>query len=136
MDLRSTKQKVATISTVKTENVAMSKACVMVLHSRNLLESMFAEQGQATVMFDENPGAVSLSGSGKISPRTKLIDVKFHNVRYFVADGVVFVIYFKTKLQRADILTKKKFGSCEVSQEPPAVTRSVGTSPFRTQTFI
>ena len=136
VDLRSTKQAVVAISTVETEYVAMSKACVMVLHSRNLLESMIAEQEQATVMFDDNPGAVSLSERAKITPRTKLVDVKFHNVRSFVADGVVVVIYLKTKLQRADILTKKKLGSCEVSQEPPAVTMSVGTSPFQTQTYI
>ena len=57
-------------------------------------------------MFEDNSGAVSLSRSAKITPCAKHIDVKFHHVRSLVADGVVDVIYLKTELQRADILTK------------------------------
>ena len=81
MDWRSTKQTVVAISTVEAEYVAMSKACVMILHFRNLLESINEKQKQATVVFDDNSGAVSLSRSAKITPRTKRIDVKFHHVR-------------------------------------------------------
>ena len=106
MNWRSTTQTVVAISTVEAEYVAMSKACVMVLHFRNLLESMNEKQEQATVMFEDNSGAVSLSRTAKITPRTKHIDVKFHHVRSLVADGVVDVTYIKTELQRADILTK------------------------------
>ena len=84
----------------------MSKACVVVLHFRNLLESMNEKQEQATVMFEDNSGVVSLSRSAKIIPRIKHIDVKFHHVRSLVADGVVDVTYIKTELRRADILTK------------------------------
>ena len=105
VDWRSTKQTVVAISTVEVEYVAMSKACVMVLHFRNLLESMDEKQAQATVMFKDNSGAVSLNKSAKITPRTKHIDVKFHHVRSLVADGVVDVTYIETELQRADILT-------------------------------
>ena len=43
----------------------MSKACVMVLHFRNFLESINEKQEQATVMFEDNSGAVSLSRSAK-----------------------------------------------------------------------
>ena len=78
----------------------------MVLHFRNLLESTNEKQEQATVMFEDNSGAVSLSRSAKITPRTKHIDVNFHHVRSLVADGVVDVTYIKTELRRADILTK------------------------------
>ena len=106
VDWRSTKQQVVATSTVEAEYVAMSKACLMVLHFRNLLESMNETQEQATVMFEDNSGAVSLSRSAKIAPRTKNIDVKFHHVRSLVADGVVDVTYIKTELERVDILTK------------------------------
>ena len=107
VDWRSTKQTVVAISTKKDEYVAMVKACGMVSHFRNLLESMNGKQEQATVMFEDNPGAGSLSRSATISPRTKHIYVKSHHVRSFVADGVVEVTYIKTELQRADILTKR-----------------------------
>ena len=85
----------------------MSKACVIILHFRNLLELNNKKQKQATVVFEDNSGAVSLSRSVKITSRTKHVDVKFHHVRSLVADGVVDVTYIKTELQRADILTKR-----------------------------
>ena len=106
VDWRSTKQTVVAISTVEADYVAMSKACVMALHFRDLLESMNEKQEQATMMFEDNSGAVSLSRSAKITPRIKHIDVKFHHVRSLVADGVVDVTYIKTELERVDILTK------------------------------
>ena len=80
MDWRSTKQTVVAISTVEADYVAMSKACVMALHFRDLLESMNEKQEQATMMFEDNSGAVSLSRSAKITPRKKHIDVKFYHV--------------------------------------------------------
>ena len=77
MDWRSTKQTVVAISTVEAEYVAMSKACVMILHFRNLLESINEKQKQATVVFEDNSGAVSLSRSVKVTLRTEHIGVKF-----------------------------------------------------------
>ena len=62
---------------------------------------------QATNIFEDNQGAVSLSKGSKITSRTKHIDIKFHHVRSLVVKGVVDVKYIETDLQRADILTKK-----------------------------
>ena len=77
----SKKQTVVAISTVEAEYVALSKGCVMVI--RNLLESMNPKR-QATVAFEGKTGAVSLSRSVKITPRTKHIDVKLHHLRSLV----------------------------------------------------
>ena len=104
MDWRSTKQTLVAISTVGAEHVAMYKACVIILHFRNLLESIHEKPKQATVVFEDNSGAVQLSRSASISPRTEHIDVKLHNVRSLIAEGVVNVTYIRTELQRADIL--------------------------------
>ena len=89
MDWRSTTQTVVAISTVEAEYVAMSKACVIIVHFRTLLESVNEKQKQATVMFEDNSGAVSLSRSAKITLRTKHIDVKFRHVGSLEAEGVV-----------------------------------------------
>ena len=77
MDWKSTKQTVVAISTVEAEYVTMAKACVIILNFRNLLELANEKQKQASVVFEDNSGAVSLSRSAKITPRTKHIDVKF-----------------------------------------------------------
>ena len=105
VDWRSKKQTVVAIPTVEVEYVAMSKGCVMVLHFR--LESMNDKQEQATVMFEDHSGAVSLSRSADVTSRTKPIDLNFHHLRSLEADSVVDVTYIKTELQRADILTKR-----------------------------
>ena len=65
MNWRSTTQTVVAISTVEAEYVAMSKACVMVLHFRNLLESMNEKQEQATMMFEDTLVQCHLVGALK-----------------------------------------------------------------------
>ncbi len=99
-------QTVLAISTFEAEVVALSKACLMVIHFRNLLESLNMKQKQATVMYEDNAGAVAFAKGSKITPRTKHIDVKFHHVRHLEEHNVVEVTYIETNMQRADILTK------------------------------
>ena len=135
VEWRSKTHTVVAISTVEAEYVTMSKACVMVLHFRNLLELMNEKQEKATVTFEDHSGAVSLSRSAEVTPRTKPINVTFHHVWSREADSVVDVTYVKTELQRADILIKTR-GGCEVSREPPTDTRSVFTSPLPNQTYV
>ena len=94
------------LSNLESEYVALSKACLMVVYLRNLLKTISSEQGAATVVFEDNLGAVSTSRSNKITPHTKHIDIKFHHIRSLVADKVVDVKYIKTGFQKADILTK------------------------------
>ena len=69
MELTSKKQTaVVAISTVEAEYVALSKGHVMVIHFRNGLESMNQDPEHATVVFEHNTGAVSLSRSAKNHP--------------------------------------------------------------------
>ena len=104
IDLKSVKQTVVSVSTL--EYVALSKACLMVVYLRHLLKTISSEQSAATVVFEDNLGAVSTSRSNKNTPRTNHIGIKFHHVRSLVADKVVDVKYIKTGFQKADILTK------------------------------
>ena len=97
---------VVSVSTLESEYVALSKACLMVVYLRPLLKTISSEQSAATVVFEDNLGAISTSRSNKITPRTKHIDIKFHHVGSLVADKVVDVKYIKTGFQKADILTK------------------------------
>jgi len=101
-------------------------ACLMVIHFRNLLESLYMKQEQ-TVVFEANSRAVSLSKSGKVTPRTKHIDLKFHHVRSLVQEKVV----DGTNLQRAGGHSYEELGSCEVPEEPSSVAWSVGACPSR-----
>lgn len=55
------------ISTVEAEYVVLSKACLTIVHLRHLMSMS---------VFEDNMGAVLLSETDKINPRTKHIDVK------------------------------------------------------------
>ena len=106
VDWKPVKKPVVAVSTLESEYVALSKACLMIFHLRHLLKTISSEQSEATLVFEDNLGAVTTSRSNKITPRTKHIDVNFHHVRSLVADNVVDVKYIETGFRKADILTK------------------------------
>ena len=106
IDWKWVKQTVVSVSTLESEYVALSKACLMVVYLRHLLKTISIKQSAATVVFEDNMSAVSTSPSNKITPRTKHIDIKFHHVRSLVAGKVVDVKHIKAGFQKADILTK------------------------------
>ena len=99
-------QTVVSVSTQESEEVALSKACLMVVYLRHLPKTISSEQTAVTVVFEDNLGAISTSRSNKITPRTKHIDIKFHHVGSLVADKVVDAKYNKTGFQTANIPTK------------------------------
>lgn len=106
VDWRSVKQTVVSLSSVEAEYVAMSKACKMIIHFRHLMDTIYQNQTEATLLFEDSMGAIATSANSKVTPRTKHIDVKYHHVRSLIENKVVAVEYIKTDLQKADILTK------------------------------
>ncbi|CAB1105053.1 unnamed protein product [Ectocarpus sp. CCAP 1310/34] len=93
VDWISKKQTVLAISTFETEAVALSKACTIVIHFRNLLESLNMKKEKPTVVFEDNTGAIAFAKGAKLTPqKKKFVDVKF----------------IETDLQKADILTKSQ----------------------------
>ncbi|CAB1113561.1 unnamed protein product [Ectocarpus sp. CCAP 1310/34] len=108
VDWISKKQTVLAISTFEAEAVALSKACTIVIHFRNLLKSLNMKQEQPTVVFEDNTGAIAFAKGAKLTPRTKHIDVKYHHVRYLEEKKIIDVKYIETNLQKADILTKSQ----------------------------
>ena len=88
IDWKLVKQTVVSVSTLESKYVALSKACLLEVDLRHLLKTISSEQSPATVVCEDNLGAVSTSRSSKITPRTKHVDIKFHHVRSFVADSI------------------------------------------------
>ena len=58
VDWKSVKQMVVAVSTLESEYVALSKACLIMLHLRHLLKTTSSEQTRATVFFEDSMGAV------------------------------------------------------------------------------
>ncbi|CAB1115713.1 unnamed protein product [Ectocarpus sp. CCAP 1310/34] len=100
----SSKQTVVTTSSVEAEFVALSKGCNIIKYFRQ--NTINQTQEEATVVWEDNSGALKLTRSFRITPRTKHIDVKFYHVWSLVADGVVDVKQRSTSYQKADVFTK------------------------------
>ena len=103
---RSKKQPIVALSSTEAEYIALCSASQEVVWLRRLLHGVGQEQSGATVVFEDNQGAMSLSRNPKDHSRTKHIDVKYHFVRESVEKEIIRVVYCPTAEMVADILTK------------------------------
>lgn len=106
VDWRAAKQPLVAVSSVEAEYVALSKACQLIIPFRHLLKTINRAQKEATVLYEDNSGAILTSLSSKITPRTKHIDIKYHHIRSLIQDGVVRVEKIESAMQKADMFTK------------------------------
>ena len=77
----SKKQTTVTLSTAEAEYVALSIATQEIVWIRRLLSDLTATQGQATVLMEDNQGAICIAKNHVSHARTKHIDVRYHYVR-------------------------------------------------------
>ena len=57
-------------------------------------------------VFEDNESCIAIANSGKFSPRTRHIAIKYHHFREYVKKGVIKILPIDTKEQTADIFTK------------------------------
>ncbi|KAE8900735.1 hypothetical protein PF003_g14985 [Phytophthora fragariae] len=79
------------------------KECVWM---RRLLKDIGAEQVGATVIYEDNQGAMALAKNVGYQARTKPIDIRYHFIREKVVSNEVELEYVDTKNQLADFMTK------------------------------
>ena len=103
---RSKKQPIVALSTTEAEYIALCAATQEVVWLRRLLHGVDRNESGATVVFEDNQGAMSLSRNPKDHSRTKHIDVKYHFVRESVEKEIISVVYCPTAEMVADVLTK------------------------------
>jgi hypothetical protein len=86
--------------------MAMSDCVKECLWLRLFLNELFIEQVGATVIFEDNQGAIALAENTGYQSRTKHIDIRYHFLREKVRDQVIQLQYCDTKEMLADFLTK------------------------------
>ena len=57
-------------------------------------------------VFEDNESCIAIAKSGKFSPRTRHIAIKYHHFREYVKKGIIQIHSIDTKEQTADIFTK------------------------------
>ncbi|KAE9063454.1 hypothetical protein PF006_g30942 [Phytophthora fragariae] len=71
-----------------------------------LLKDIGAEQVGATVIYEDNQGAMALAKNVGFQARTKHIDIRYHFIREKVVSNEVELEYMDTKNQLDDFMTK------------------------------
>ncbi|KAE9176563.1 hypothetical protein PF004_g26044 [Phytophthora fragariae] len=103
---RSTFQKTVALSSTEAEYMALSDCVKECVWMRRLLKDIGAEQVGATVIYEDNQGAMSLAKNVGYQARTKHIDIRCHFIREKVVSNEVELEYVDTKNQLADFMTK------------------------------
>ena len=93
-------------STTEAEYVALSSASQEAIWLRRLLNDLHYHNNSATIIYEDNQGAIELSKNSKHHNRTKHIDIAFHFIRERIATKEIDVIYCHTENMIADIMTK------------------------------
>ncbi|KAE9235367.1 Retrovirus-related Pol polyprotein from transposon TNT 1-94 [Phytophthora fragariae] len=103
---RSTFQKTVALSSTEAEYMALSDCVKECVWMRRLLKDIGAEQVGATVIYEDNQGAMALAKNVGYQARTKHIDIRYHFIREKVVSTEVELEYVDTKNQLADFMTK------------------------------
>ncbi|KAE9180973.1 hypothetical protein PF002_g27409 [Phytophthora fragariae] len=102
---RSTFQKTVALSSTEAEYMALSDCVKECVWMRRLLKDIGAEQVGATVIYEDNQGAMALAKNVGYQARTKHIDIRYHFIREMVVSNEVELEYVDTKNQLADFMT-------------------------------
>ena len=98
-------QRLAALSTVEAEFVAMSSGVQEALWLGKLVHDVGEDLGAAVILSD-NTGALANVRGIPISPRTKHIGVRYHRMRGEVVKGNIDPQYIHTSENIADMFTK------------------------------
>ncbi len=101
-----TQQATVALSSTEAEYQAFTTAAQQILYYRQVLSELGYEQSQATVLFGDNKGALSLAVTTKDHSRSKHIDIKHHFLRDCVKNGSIQLSFVSTTDQLADMFTK------------------------------
>ena len=102
---RSTKQTITADSTCVAEYVAASTAAKELVWARSFLGELGIKLNASTLYVD-NQGAISLIKNFQVNAKTKHLDIKLHMVRDYISEKQISVEYISTDKNLADLFTK------------------------------
>jgi|ERR1700722_2650922 len=102
----SRKQELVTLSTAESEYVAATHAAKEALWLRRFISEVFKPINGPTTIHCDNQSAIALASNGNYHARTKHIDIRYHFIRFVVANQSIKLIYCPTDDMTADTLTK------------------------------
>ena len=102
----SKQQNSVALSTVEAEYMALSQATQEAVWLRRLTEELGQTNQEATIIYEDNQGAICTAQNPVFHRRTKHIHIRYHYVREAVSDNTIKLVYCPTSEMTADLLTK------------------------------
>ena len=93
-------------SSTEAEFVAASEAGKSILYLRTILEQIGLEQERATILYEDNQGALLMAQAGRPTKRTKHIDIRHFALQQWVENDIIDFQRIATSDNSADALTK------------------------------
>jgi len=95
-----------TLSSCESEYVASSEVVRVVIEAKHLIECLGYEVEIPMKIYVDNVAAIYIARNNIGRKTTRHINIRYHFVRELVADGLVEVLFIRTKLNTSDIMTK------------------------------
>ena len=99
-------QRTVALSSTEAEFSAACETGKMILYLRSILEELQVEQTQATVMYEDNMGALLMANSGQPTKRTRHVETSQFAILDWVQRDLIHLQYSKTSDNCADAMTK------------------------------
>jgi hypothetical protein len=99
-------QRGVVLSTTEAEYVAISETVREIKFILQVLESMNLDMDYPVTVLVDNVGAIFLANNRTTGERTKHVDIRHHFVREHIEDGIVKIVFVRSKNNDADIFTK------------------------------
>ena len=100
-------QETIALSSTEAEFVALCDAGKVVLYARSILDDLNVPQDNATVLFEDNRGALLMAQQRQPTKRTRHMEVKYFAVSDWVEKDLITVTTIPTAENVADVFTKQ-----------------------------
>ena len=100
------KQTCVSLSSIEAEFIALSDTCQETIWLRRLLEDMYEESTNPTLIYEDNQSCIKIIEKEKFSNRTKHIDTKVHFVKDHIEKGHISYKFCPKEEMTADLFTK------------------------------
>lgn len=109
VDFQSTKQVLTTRSSTEAELVALDSAVTSTLWLQSLMQDL-GYPSSVTVIYQDNRSTMRMAETGRVTKRTRHIDVRYFYVKEHLDRGLFRIVYVPSEEMVADILTKPLVG--------------------------
>jgi hypothetical protein len=103
-------QRGVVLSSTEAEYVAVSETVREIKFVIQILESMMLQIDYPVIVRVDNVGAIFLANNKTTNERTKHVDIRHHFVREYIEDGIIKIVFVKSKDNDSDIFTKNLTG--------------------------